>query len=521
MPKALLDLTHPAHRVWNSLGRNLLQWVALDGTPARAVSRAYRTNVTDHERLHVQEAIEFLRNAPVSADGAGLSRSELDFVIARLMLSKNLWGGLMADGRLNALAEARAAQRNATVGRNWELLRTSAERAGLYFEPLAIGSDAQNYAAIWFPMDSSFAAPGLSLDTTWKLLHIANPWRDDKLKGWNGYRQTRYLDDHGSLLPIGQTGARAVEMVPLALDSLTYPRTPLLLIDFRDRTHTRRREYMQRTWNDVVSVLGLSHFANWYYFAGDALYQFVKSRRGAAIGRTDRLDCYSEFRVAIQLDRSLNHDFRNQLQRRVNALAMNPLESSAAHEVAMAHENYDSLRVAANNPAKLPARLDKDRRQELASFGDGHSSSFGSEVLHLLSFGAYTRRASKTEGYISRLERDRTTDVLIEHLNAIADAGPNPEVAFAADRIGASMDQLADLARQSSSRTVKQRASAVISRVQALSSDSVLKAQCERALLAVATPQLRQTVKSAKNSKSYPGVSAPVNGIVSAPVALQ
>lgn len=496
LPKPLLDLGHPTHPVWNNVGRSLLQWVALDGTPIRASSRAYRTNLMDQKRLHVQEAIEFLRNAPDSTDGKGLSRAELDSLVGRLTLSKNLLGGLMQDGHLDDVAEARAAQRAESIGRNWELLRTSAERAGLYFEPLRIGGQTENYGVVWFPVNGDFSAPGVPLDTTWKLLHISNPWRDERLRNWKGYRQIRYLDASGALLPEGQTGPRRAELAPLAVYSLTYPKMPLLLMDFRSPLQTRRRELAQRTVDDLVSgVLGLSHFANWYYFAGNAIYGFVKDRRGGAVDRTDRLDCYSEFRVAIQLDRGLNQEFRAQLQRRLNGMSMNPLEMSASREVAMAHNNYQALQASVLSE-KLSERIDKDRRRELATFGGGYRHSMVNDLAHVASFGFYTKRVPESDDNIPNLRRERITMALLRSLNAIADAGPSPEVSFGSDGIRASISQLADLAKQSPSMSVKRKAAVAIARVKDLSHDVQLRAECERAIGELRGQELPKLAKS-------------------------
>ena len=70
-------------------------------------------------------------------------------------------------------------------------------------------------------------------------------------------------------------------LIPLSLYSLDYSPVPLLLIDFQDPTRAKRREISQRAWNDIVhGVLGLTLTANWYYFAGSAVYDYIQSRHG-------------------------------------------------------------------------------------------------------------------------------------------------------------------------------------------------------------------------------------------------
>jgi hypothetical protein len=546
-PKPLLDMSDPRRRVWTRLGHDLVQWTTLDPMmmPVRASSHAYRTNLIDHERLHIEEALSFLRRAPADSTGKALTRPELDSVIARLTLAKNLLGGLMSDGHLLRVARAREAQRTATIGRNWELLRTSAERAGLIFEPLHLGDGPSQYAVLWFPANGSFSAPGISLKTTWKLLHISNPWRDTRLNPtsrtasapgmtiatsddgpapqvlpeWKGYRQERYLDASGRLLPRGQTGPAKVTLVPLAVYSLTYPRMPLLLVDFRSGMRTRWREIFQRTRDDAITgVLGLSHFTNWYYYAGDALYQFVRSRRGTAMDQDNRLDCYSEFRVAVALDRSLDPDFRQELQHSIQRLALNPLETSPEREVAMARANYLALENAAGNPDRLPERLGKDRREELAAFGESHQWRLAQNMLHYMTLGAFTARVPRNDENDAMLDRDRRTESLIRYLREVADSGVDPEVSFDAVQIRNSMDELASLVDNVSSKRMHNRAVAVVEKLQSEFQNEALRASCARALLAMNSGAAAEA--TAVNDKT-PKASALVAPAISGKVAFE
>jgi hypothetical protein len=485
MPKPLVDLSQPAPRVWKTVGRDILQWTVLDPMtmPVRASSRTYRKNGLDRERLHVEEALTFLRNAPVGDDGSALSQGELDNVIARLNLTKNLLGGLMTEEQLERVTSVHDAARAETIARNWELLRTSAERAGLIFEPLHLTGSMEQYAVIWFPLETTFSAPGVSLQTTWKLLHISDPWKDGKLRDWHGYVQPRWLDEDGRLLPEGATGARQVRLAPLAAYSLTYPRTPLLMVDFRDSFRPKRRELVQRSSEELVSgVLGLSHFVNWYYYAGNALYQFVKARRGSAEDRAERLDSYSEFRVALRLNTSLDPQFRQELQRRAQALSINPLATSLDEDVALARHHFDALLTAAATEAGLPAQVDRDRRKELVNFGRGYSTRVAGTMLHYLALGTYTRRAEDTPSNVELLSNDRKIEALIRYLDRVANSGPQPEISFPADQILTSVNELASLLNSKIARKIQNRAVAVIARVQSQTRDETLVAGCSRAL---------------------------------------
>src|SRR5579872_3140364 len=301
MPKPLLDLSRPTDPMWNRLVGNLVQLTAFDpeGIPLRAPTRSYRTNTLGFERLRLEEAISFLGRAPVGDGDGSPTRAEMNLLVSRLTLTKNLLGGLVESEHLEHVEESLRLRQQSSQGRNWELLRTSAERTGLYFEPLQLANDKAEYAILWFPLHQKFESSGISLDKTWKLLQITDPWNDSDLNHWHGFTQVREFDEDGTLLPSGEPGVSQVTFIPLAVYSLDYARMPLLLVDFRNPFRPKRRELIQRTWDDVVSeVLGLSHFGNWYYYAGHAAYTFIRERRGNANDRAQRLDSYAHFRIA-------------------------------------------------------------------------------------------------------------------------------------------------------------------------------------------------------------------------------
>ena len=61
--------------------------------------------------------------------------------------------------------------------------------------------------------------------------------------------------------------AQAVEMIPLALYGLDYPKIPTLLVDFRDTYNPKRREMSRRVLNDVTrNILSISTFGSMPYF---------------------------------------------------------------------------------------------------------------------------------------------------------------------------------------------------------------------------------------------------------------
>ncbi|MBV8864963.1 MAG: hypothetical protein JO210_06125, partial [Acidobacteriaceae bacterium] len=176
----LLDLTRPQHPMLNAAGRDIVQWTILDPSiiPIRATSRAYRANQADDERLHLEEAISYLRAAPSGEEEAGLTLSEIDTLIVRLQLCKTRLGGFVTERAAVKLGEDVDGKYERIRSRNWELLRQLADKAGVYFESLDVAGTSGQYAMLWFPLNESPPALGTKLNSIWKLLNIKDPWKD-------------------------------------------------------------------------------------------------------------------------------------------------------------------------------------------------------------------------------------------------------------------------------------------------------------------------------------------------------
>jgi hypothetical protein len=488
----LIDISRPGGPVLSNVSRDILQWTLLDPMtmPVRASTRAYRTNVIDNERLHLEEAISYLRQAPVSNDPSSLSQSELNTVIARLALRKRLLGGLVSQKRAEQLGQQDEFDQERVRSRNWEMLRQWAEKTGLIFEPIEIGANSDEYAMLWYPLHTSFQPPGTPLGPIWKLLSVRDPWTDPRLQHWQGIQFDRTLDQNGALVPPSAQGVRHVQLVPLGIYNLNYPKLPLLLVDFRDKLHLRRREVTQRTVDELATgILGLSHFANWYFYVGRAAYLFVKNRHGAALDRAERLDCYSQFRVQLALDHSLDPRLHDEMQRHVDLLAVNPLDTSPIHEIQVAGARYERLEADAGTDGKLTARLEQDRRAELANFGRSNRSQTGSTLLHHITFGDYTRRAKKDDSNMAQLDRQRRIQYNLALLDSLVNTGTDPAVANNESRIRAAVSELGTLTPGISSPDIRKHAISTIEQLKSISQDAALQEECVRAANEIKTGQ--------------------------------
>ena len=487
--KPLLNLNPPQHSSVLSSVKNVVQWTVLDpiSTSVRATSRAYRNNSADHERLHLEEAESYLQSAPATDDESGLNERELNTVIARLELRKRLLGDFVGNRRAAELGEDANLEKERVRARNWELLRQCADKTGLLFEPIDLVGAKDQYAMLWYPSDRITAPEGVSLGQVWKLLNIKDPYAErGKLVTAAKYERT--ID-----------GQKTAQLVPLGIYSLAYPTMPLLMIDFRDATHLRRHEMAQRAINEITSgIIGVSRITNWYYFAGADLYNFYASRRGSAMNRVQRLDCYSKFRVALALDHDLDGDLRATMQHRVNSLAINPLETSPGSEMVAATQRYELLRdSAADVDGRMGRRLEKERRGELARFDANKTGQVRDGIFHVATFGLYTHRAKNDGELLARLDRYRRVDYYLNFLDGISAAGTLPEVAYDSSYIKSAVTELSSLLPEIRARDRREHAERTIEKLRGLSQDLQVRAECLAAL-----DSLRQTTQISAASVS-------------------
>ena len=486
--KPLMDLTKPEQPMATKVMRDILQWTVLDplSMPVRASTRAYSTNEVAGERGHLEEAIGYLRQAPKSETGDGLTEAEANTVVARLALRERLLGGLVRAREAQSVGEHEQADQEIVRSRNWDLLRSFGEKTGLTFESLNISGTSGEYALLWFPADEGAAEPvGASHSAVWKALNIQDPWTDTRLRTWEGPVFERSVDSNGSLLPPEASGSRTVRLIPLGTYSLNYPKFPLLLVDFRDKLHVRRNEMTQRSINELTSgIIGISHFTNWYYYAGASAYDFVASRHGRGMDAASRLDCYSQFRLALALDNGMDPKLRELLQRRIDSVALNPLEGSPEHEVQVAEARYNALLKEAAS-GQLEKELGKTRAAELAQFGITQQTRTAQAFLSTVSFTLASPRYDGKKDVRSELDRTRRIQADLDLLHAAAKVGPNPEIAYDTERLRTAVQELSQLLPEVRSQNVRKDAASAVARLGDLTKDHELQAGCSSLLATV------------------------------------
>jgi hypothetical protein len=509
VPSPALDLAAPSKSVYSNLFGDGLQALELDplGAAVRSTTRTYRTNSDDYTKLQVFQALVTLDNlgldnlaadnlARQSGGPSALTDRQLREIYSRLSLSTRTFGGLVREQHLSRYYDQETSRLQQTRGHNWELLRQRAELNGLFFEPLAITSGSPSEALLWIARPDLDSGAGRHFDG--QFLGIANPWTDARLMHWPGYSQLRYLDSDNRPVSQDAPGAHPVDMIPLALYSLDYPRVPLLLADFRHSLNPKRREMISQGVTGLVTgVFGITRFGNPSFFAADFLWTFVRGRHGAAVNRTARLQAYSGARQFLAMDASLDPALKIELQRQLDHLALNPRENETSHEATLAREQYAALLQYANSP-RGAAKLEQDRSKELESYTRSPASRTFARLGRIFTRGP---RLDPALDLSLRLELDayRRSATHVQFLEQLLAASPRPDVVWDADAIRKSVE---DLSADPHSGPEAQR---LIAQVYARTADSDLRSACWRAMQVFNQRAAGSVAERASDTVAAPG----------------
>jgi hypothetical protein len=476
-PSPILDLGSAKREMWNKFFWYGLQHAVFDtyGIPLKASSRSYRQNMQDYRNAHLTQALsvlgtyknlqqrerrenEFLARNDASAGSDSLtvtnSRGLIDmkpsFTIgemlelrARLLLTQKFFGGLYGPDRFHHTVERFSTKSTDVSGHNWELLRQQAETDGLYFEPLTMPDGSATHAIIWIA--KSDLAENSSRRFSGRFLNIKNPWTDQRLKQWSGYSETRFFDNQNRRVTADTAGGRRVEMIPLAVYGLHHPKIPALLIDFRSSLNPKKREMSGRLFHDVArNVLSLSSFGNLPYLAGRKAYGFLTGRRGMDVNQPSRVRSYSELKLLLSFNPSIDPTLRNELEKRLDNVSLNPLSNDADAEIELAQRQYEALIAFATREDGLSAKIERDRRSEMVPLAHGSFARFMFGLGNVITFGRYVHREDATPELDRHMELERRVQHHIQFLKQVARSSPQIDVVWELADVRASLRFLAD-----------------------------------------------------------------------------
>jgi hypothetical protein len=456
-PPPILDLSETKHEVWQKIFWSTLQNIFLDsyGLPIKASTRNFRRNLVEYRKAHILRALAVLSLYQATTGAApALTDAEMRDMQARLMLTDKIFGGIVDEINLEHVYQKGTIELRDVRGHNWELLRQRAEAESLFFEPLEMPDGSATHAIVWATKQDLLHNRERAFNK--RFLNIENPWQDKRLLNWTGYTETRYFDAEHRQVASDTPGAQAVEMIPLALYGLDHPKIPILLVDFRSRLNPKEREMSRRVFQDVTrTMLGFSRFGDLPFFVSRAVYEFVTGKRGMDLNQPSRLRAYSQLKLLLSLDASLDPQLRDEVSQRLERVSLNPLENGLETEAQLAREQYAALMEYAHRPDGLPARLDRDRRAEMVPLKHGRAGQALLRLGNVLSFGLYTHRERATDELAERLEMQRRLAYHGRFLREVAKSSPQVEVVWNMHEVKRSLNFIAEHATVEDSKAAK------------------------------------------------------------------
>jgi hypothetical protein len=473
-PPPALDLASPESDVWDKIFWTALQNILLDpyGTPIKASTSSYRRNSSDYRRSHIIRALSVLALYEAVKGESAFTRGELATIQARLMLSDKTFGGFVDDSNLQSYYAKKTTQTRDERGHNWELLRQRAESESLYFEPLLMPDGSATHALLWVAKRDLLKQPATRYSG--RFLNIGNPWTDKRLLKWQGYVETRYFDSENHPVDSQTPGADAVEMIPLGLYGLDNPKIPMLLVDFRDGYNPKKRELSRRVLNDVTrNILSLSKFGNLPFFLGRTVFDFVTGRRGIDVNQPSRLQTYSQLKLLLALNTSMDPEFRSEVNGRLENISVNPFENDLNAEAGIALAQYQALLAFAKDPEGLAAKIERDRRAEMMPLEHGGKARFAFRVMNVLTFGNYVHREEHTDEMENRLDIARRLEYHTRFLQQIAKSSANVDITWNLEDVRRSLHFIAEHGPEAGAN-----ASAVTAKIFARTRDDETRRAC-------------------------------------------
>lgn len=455
-PPPVLDLAATNREVWNDIFWMALQNILIDpyGAPVKAATRSYQNNITAYRKSHIIRALSVLALYDTVQGSQVFSPAELSEIQARLRLTDKTFGGFVGDHHLESFNDKEISKARDARGHNWELLRQRVEAESLVFEPLQMPDGSATHALVWVAKPDLSANRGKKYDS--RFLNITSPWSDKRLLAWDGYTETRYFDSENRTVPADTAGARATELIPLALYGLDNPKIPMVLVDFRDGLNPKRREMSRRALHDVTrNIFSLSTFGDLPYFLGHTVFDFVTGRRGMDVNQPSRVHTYAQLKLLLSLNQSLDPELREQIGQRLEKVSLNPLENDLEVEARLAKQQYEALLAYAKRPDGLPAKLDRDRRAEMLPLAHSRREQIFFRAVNILSFGAYTHREKATPDMSERLDLSRRLGYHSSFLREVARSTGQVDVAWNLADIQRSLQFISEHGAGAGSNTAK------------------------------------------------------------------
>jgi len=406
LPSPVIDFTRS--QVPRQLASLALQNLYFDPRLSllEAVLRRYNERQSEYLRLQLRRVSTALDSEDFLQDGSVFSTMERRQLQRRLVETEKPLGSLLPDDKLQQFYLKQMMALRQACGKNWELLRQRAEAEGLFFEPLLLPDGTATHALLLVAREDLQNNETQAFDG--RFLNISKPWGDPALLNWNGVTEIRYLDSDGRRTDVAAEASRRLELIPLALYGLDHPKVPILLIDFRNPLNAKRRELSREAKDYLESKFSMGPgFSRTLVNGGKAAFGFITHKRGMDLFQQSRADSYSRLKMVLSANHSLSHPMLADIGRRLEHVAINPMENDWKSEIQLAQTQYKSLLAYANRSDGLQADIDRARRAEMMSGSHSTAAQNLFKVGALSSFGTYTHREDEIPETDSILESRR------------------------------------------------------------------------------------------------------------------
>ena len=435
--------------IWEMLTRS---WFGAAGQKFKLIYGPQRGQRENYKRTALTEAATIISMYKQVADEAGLSSSELSDLQTRLGLTDKTFGGMMQTSNFLRANDKMHLESTANRGQTRELLRRFTESAGLYFQPLVTPQGDAKHAIGWVFKEDLIP----NKDRVWegRFLNIKSPWNDPKLLDWKGYSEVRWFDEESREVPPNTPGAVSKTLIPLAIYGLDFPKIPIILVDFRDLGNPKKREMTKRALDDVMgNIFSLSQGGGKALAYGRFIYDFVTGRRGMDLNQPSRVRSYSQLKMILAMDESLNEDLRKEIATRLENVSLNPLENDLAAEMNLARGQYKNLVDYAKSPDGLRVKIEEERNREMTVAAHGGKMPLKYTIAHFLSFGLYDHRDKPTAELMAKADTKRQLNFHERRIRETAYYSVQPEVDANVNELMRSLTFIAQNGTKASSKT--------------------------------------------------------------------
>jgi hypothetical protein len=173
------------------------------------------------------------------------------------------------------------------------------------------------------------------------------------------------------------------------------------------------------------------------------------------VHQPSRLRAYSQLKLLLSLSAALDPQLREEISNRLERVSLNPLENNLAAEAKLARDQYAALHAYARRGDGLPARLARDRREEMVPLSHGSTAQIFLRLGNLLTFGVYKHREKSTPELEQRLEMTRRLAYHDRFLREVAKSSPVIEVVQDMEAVRKSLRFIAEHGEEAGGKTAR------------------------------------------------------------------